>query len=206
MRLATGFWILLLFVALFQISNAQDASKNMPCDQVHAIARMARAKSLSALVKAESTAGNSYRAQIVFRARSFELRPNDRNAALSLLNLIPQDDPQHGILVTLGESLCDDEMVAEMFAMSRISDHLAHDFARAVLLVPDMLPRYLAYGSISVQDPHSDYDVQMQTVCRAKHSKFEKAVEELPPDQRDWFVKHVFNPDGCRAIALPESD
>ena len=110
------------------------------------------------------------------------------------------------ILMTLGESLCDDEAVAEMFSLSRIRDHLAHDFAKAVLLVPDMLPKYVAYASTSVQDPHSDYAVQMQKVCRGKHAEFVKAVERLPTDQRDWFVNHVLNPEGCHALALPEAE
>jgi hypothetical protein len=69
-----------------------------------------------------------------------------------------------------------------------------------------MLPRYVAYASISVHDPHSDYAVQMQAVCRAKHSEFVKAVERLQKDQRDWFVKHVFNPEGCHALALREAE
>ena len=205
MRPVTCFWLGLLFMVLFQASNAQDF-ESVPCTQLHAIVRMSEAKSLSALVKAKSVAGNSYFAEIVLTARSFELRPNDRNAALSLLNLLPQDEVQHGTLMTLGDSLCDDEGVAEMFSLSRIRDGLGRDFAKAVLLVPEMLPRYIAYASISVQDPHSDYAVQMQAVCRAKHSEFVKAVEGLQTDQRDWFVKHVFNPEGCHALALPEAE
>jgi len=108
--------------------------------------------------------------------------------------------------MTLGESLCDDESVAEMFSLSRVRDRLGRDFARAVLLVPDMLPRYIAYAPVSVQDPHSDYAVQMQSVCRAKQPEFLRAVEGLPTDPRDWFVKHVLNPDGCHALALPEAE
>jgi hypothetical protein len=206
MRPLTCFWLGLLFVVLFQTSNAQDSS-NVPCSQVHAIARMSQTKSLSALVKAKGIAGNSYRSEIVFRARSFQLQPSNRNAGLALLNLLPKnDDVQHEILMTLGESLCDDEGDAEMFSLSRIRDGLGRDFANAAILVPEMLPRYIAYASISVQDPHSDYAVQMQAVCRAKHSEFVKAVEGLQTDRRDWFVKHVFNPEGCHALALPEGE
>ncbi len=199
------FWLALLFAALFQVSSAQDTS-NVPCGEVHTIARISSANSLEALAKAKPNTGGSYRAQIVFAARSFELQPADKNAAVLLLNLIPQDDAQQTIFMTLGDSLCDDEAVAEMFSLSQIRDRLAHDFAKAVLVVPDMLPRYVSYASTSVGDPHSDYAVQMQTVCRARHSAFVKAVEGLPTDQRDWFVKHVFNPEGCHPLALPEAE
>jgi hypothetical protein len=146
------------------------------------------------------------RVQIVFAARSFELQPADKSAAVLLLNLIPQDDAQHTILMTLGDSLCDKESVAEMKSLSQIGERLSRDLAKAVLRAPDKLPRYVSYASTSVQDPHSDYAVQMQTVCGARHSGFVKAVDDLPADQRDWFLKHVFNPEGCHALALPEAE
>jgi hypothetical protein len=74
------------------------------------------------------------------------------------------------------------------------------------LLVPEMIPKYISYASTSEQDQHSDYAVQMRTVCQAKHSAFVKAVKGMPADKRGWFVKHVLNPDGCRAVAIPETE
>lgn len=205
MHPAICFWLAVVLTALLQASNAQDAS-DASCDQVHAIAHMAAANSHPALARAKQNAGSNYRADIVYSARSFELRPRDTSAAALLLNLLPQDDAQHVTLMTLGDSLCDGETVAEISSLARIRDGLAHDFAKAVLLVPNMLPRYVAFASISEMDPHSDYAVQMQTVCRAKHQEFLQAVEGLSADKRDWFVKHIFNPDGCHAIALREAD
>jgi hypothetical protein len=190
-------------VVLFQGVNAQGVSQS-PCTQVDAIARILRSDSLAALTKAKQNAGSTYRAEIVFAARSLELQPNDKSAAVRLLNLLPQDDTQHVTLMTLGDSLCDEESVAEMTSLSRIGERLSRDFAKAILLAPDMLPRYIAYASTSVGDPHSDYAVQMQPVCRARHSEFVKAVVGLPTEQRFWLVKHVFNPEKCRALALPE--
>lgn len=130
----------------------------------------------------------------------------DKSAAVLLLNLIPVDDAQHTTWMTLGDALCSAESVADMKSLGGLGERLPHDLAKAVLLVPDKLPGYIAYASTSVQDPHSDYAVQMQTVCRAKHPEFAKAVEGLPADKRDWFVKHVLNPDGCHALALPEAE
>jgi hypothetical protein len=204
MRLAC-FLFILLFVVPLQASNTQDAT-NVPCDQVAAIAHMARANSLAVLAKAKRSAGTSYRAEIIFETRSFELQPGNRSAAVTLLKLIPQDGAQHTTLMTLGDSLCDSESVAEMKLLGRVGDRLPHDFSKAILLAPEMLPKYVAYASTSVQNPHSDYAMQMQTVCRADHSSFLKAVEGMPADKRDWFEKHVLNPHGCRAIALPEAN
>jgi len=175
------------------------------CDQTAAMARMARAKSSAVLAAEKRRAGDSYRAEVVFAARSFELRPTEQRAAV-LLNLIPQDDGQHTTWMTLGDSLCSAETVADMKSLARVGESLPRELARAVLLVPDRLPSYVAYAPTSVQDPHSDYAVQMQTVCRAKHPEFVKAVGELPTDKKDWFVKHVLNPEGCHALALPEAE
>jgi hypothetical protein len=86
-----------------------------------------------------------------------------------------------------------------MTSLSRLGEGLSRDLAEAVLLAPQMLSKYLAYASVSVQDPHSDYAVRMQPVCKAKHPEFVKAVKELPGDQREWFVNHVFNPESGRA-------
>jgi hemerythrin len=204
MRRATCFWLTLLAAVPFQHSSAQDAS-NIPCDQVHTIARMSLARSHAALAKEKHNAGRSYRAEMVYAARSFELQPSDRTTALLFLNLLPQDDAQHATLIALGDSLCDEESVAEMKSLSRLGERLARDFAKAALRAPEMLSKYVAYASTSVQDAHSDYAVQMQAVCRAKHAEFLRSVRELPSDKRDWFVKHVLDPDHCHAVALPEA-
>jgi hypothetical protein len=167
---------------------------------------MARANSLALLANAKRNAGTSYRAEVVFGARFFELQPGNKSAAITLLKLIPQNDEQHLTLMTPGDSLCNGESVDEMMVQSRIVERLSRDFSKAILLAPEMLSKYVAYASTSVHDVRSDYAVQMQTVCRARHSEFVKAVEGLPTDQRDWFVKHVFNPKGCHVLALPEAD
>lgn len=195
-----------LVVVLCAASSSVLSAQEPNCDQIAAMTRMTRAKSSEAVIAGKQKAGDSYRAQVVFAARSFELRPRDRSAAVRLLNLLPQDDAQHTTLMTLGDSLCDQESVAEMKSLSRLEEHLGRDFARAVLLVPDRLPGYVDYATTSVHDPHSDYAVQMEAVCRASHPWFVKAVEGLPADKRDWFVKHILNPDGCHALALPEAE
>jgi len=195
-----------LAVVVCGTSGAGLCAQEPSCGEIAAMVRMARAKSSEALIAEKQKAGDSYRAQVVFAARSSELRPTDKGAAVLLLNLIPQDDGQQTTWMTLGDSLCDSESVADMKSLGRVGDRLPRDLAKAVLLVPDRLPGYVAYAPTSVQNPHSDYAVQMQTVCRARHPEFVKAVGGLPTDKRDWFVKHVLNPEGCHALALPEAE
>lgn len=176
------------------------------CNEIAAMARMARAKSSAALTAEKQKAGNSYRARVIFAARSLEFHRTGQRAAVQLLNLIPKDDGQQNTWMTLGDSLCSSETVFDMKSLGRLGASLPHGLSKAVLLVPNKLPDYVAYALISTQDPHSDYAVQMQTVCRDKHPEFMKAVEELPSDKRGWFLKHVFNPQGCRALAQPEAE
>jgi hypothetical protein len=175
------------------------------CSEVAAMARMARAKSSAALTAEKQKAGNSYRAQVIFAARSLEFHRTQR-AAVQLLNLIPKDDGQQNTWMTLGDSLCSSETVFDMRSLGRLGERLPRDLTKAALLVPNKLQEYVAYALISTRDPHSDYAVQMQTVCRDKHSEFMKAVGDLPSDKRDWFIKHVFNPRGCHALTLPEAE
>ena len=109
------------------------------CREISAMARTAHAKSSRAVVEEKQKAGDSYRAQVVLAARSFELHPMDKEAAVLLLSLIPQDDAQHTAWMTMGDSLCDAESVDEMKSLEALGDRLPHDLARAVLLVPDKL-------------------------------------------------------------------
>jgi hypothetical protein len=181
-------------------------AQELNCDEIAAMARMVRAKSSAALTAEKKKAGNSYRARVIFAARSLEFHRMERRAAVQLLNLIPKDDGQQNTWMTLGDSLCSSETVSDMRSLGRLGEGLPRGLTKAVLLVPNKLQEYVAYALISTRDPHSDYAVQMQTVCRDKHPEFMKAVEELPSDKRDWFIKHVFNPQGCHALTLPEAE
>lgn len=203
-RVWTATWVCALASSL--VFCAALSAEEPSCREISAMARTARAKSSSVVVEEKQKAGDSYRAQVVLAARSFELHLMDKNVAVLFLNLIPQDGAQHTTWLTMGDSLCGAEAVDEMKSLGALGDRLPHDLARAALLVPNKLPPYVAYASTSVQDPHSDYAVQMQAVCRGKHADFVRAVEGLPADQMVWFVKHVLDPDGCHALALPEAE
>jgi len=166
---------------------------------------MARAISSKDLADSRLNAGDSYRAQVIFAMKQFELYPQKHDTAVLLLNLIPKDEAQHHILMTLGDHLCGTESYHEMKLFDSLGDRVPREMARAVLLAPDKISEYVAYSVISVQDPHSDYAIQMQKVCRAKHPEFLKAVETLPREKKDQFLKYVFDPDACNALTLPDA-
>jgi hypothetical protein len=174
------------------------------CGEIDAIAKMARVISTAELAAHKANAGESYRAQVVYAAKLIELDPQRQDAAVLLLNLIPKDDEQQHLLMTLGEHHCETESYHEMKMLGQLEERLPRDLTRAVLMVPAKIPEYVAYSIISVQDPHSDYAMQMQKVCKARHSEFFDAVTKLPREKRDKFLKYVFDLDGCNALTLPE--
>lgn len=194
--------VLIAGLLLPAVLPAQEAA----CAEVDALARMASARSVAALTTWKSKAGDGYRAQVVFAYRLFELHPSDRSAALAVVELIPKNDEQHAVSATLTEGVCDARYSEDVAALSRLLDRLPHDLARAVLLQPDKLPEYVAYANKTVSIPHSDYVPRMEKVCRAKHREFVKAVEQLPPGEKKWFLENTFNPDGCHPLHFPEAD
>jgi len=175
------------------------------CQEIAALSKMVRATSVETLSEARTHAGSGYRSDLVFAYRSFQLK-RDAMHAQHLLVLIPKNDFQRTIVMTLGDSLCDGEPATEMELLSGVNEGFPRELANAVLLAPTYLRTYVAYGTEIVSDPHSDYAIQMQKVCSKVHRDFLGAVEQLPkPDQRA-FRLHVMNPNTCRAIALPEAD
>ncbi len=195
------------FVAVltFLFASCMELLAEKPnCGEIDAIAGMARAISTAELTGYKEKAGESYRAQLVYAAKLSELEPERHDAAVRLLNLIPKDDEQQRIVMTLGEHQCETESYHEMKMLGQLEERIPHDLARAVLMVPQKIPEYVVYSLSSVQDPHSDYALQMQKVCRARHPEFVEAVTKLPREKRDRFLNYIFDLDGCNALSLPE--
>lgn len=170
------------------------------------MAKMAVAGSSEALASDSQKAGESYRAQVIFASRGFELHPRSAALAEKLLDLIPKDDVQSAAWITFGDSQCDGESINDMKVLGRLGSKLPRNLARAVLLVPRKMQVYVSYAMTSVQDPHSDYAVRMRGVCELRHPQFIKALEGLSESDREWFAKHILNPIGCRVLALPEAE
>jgi hypothetical protein len=177
---------------------------------------MARASSTNLLAAEKQNAGAGYRVQLVYAARNLELNPHDKNAALSLLSLMPKNGEQQLIATNLGTSMCDAESTRDILSLGRLQDRLPRDFATAVLLVPHKIRAYVSYGSVAAGDPHSDFVLQMKRVCRANRKAFIGAVNSLGEGSREeegfsisgseWFRTKIFDPIGCRPLIFPEAD
>ena len=198
------FWCVLLFVSLSQVPHALGAS-HIACDQVHAAARIARAKSLRVVAEERAKPIGSYVVDLVSAFRTAELQPRSRVAAAGLLAKIPSDEAQHAVILALDSALCEGELDAELDVLARVKYALPRELARAVELAPEYIDAYVRYSLHAAPSPHTDYAIQMQKVCRDLHVKFVKAVDALPESDREWFGRGVFDPKRCRAIARPEA-
>lgn len=175
------------------------------CAEIHAMAKMANAKTAAILTAWERQDGDSYRAKVAFAFRFFELHPADLRAASAVLELIPQNEEQDFVWHSFGQVLsCGSESEEDMKALGRLQVRLPRDLAEAVWLVPNKMLAYVAYADTSGGYPDSDYAVQMQRVCRSQHREFLKAVDQLSPDAKKWFLSNTFNPNGCHALHYPE--
>jgi hypothetical protein len=207
-------WLALAISSLILCGYSSAQEQN--CASIAALASMARANSTTSLAAEKKKAGEGYGGQLVYAARKLELSPRDKNAALSLLNLMPRNGEQQLILTTLGTSMCDSESIRDMVSLERLEERLPSDFASAVLLVPQKVNAFVSYGTVAVGDPHSDFVVQMKRVCRTYHRAFISAVNSLGEGSREddnlatlsseWFRTKIFDPNGCRPLILPEAE
>jgi hypothetical protein len=186
------------------LKKAEELPFDENCGQVAAMANMARAKSTAELKAWKEKSGESYRAQIVYTFRFFEIHPADQNAAAAILGMIPPKKDQETDWDGFDTALCHVESDRDLTALAELGWHRPRDLARAVLVVPDRMLDYVSYASESVGDPENDYAMQMKAVCRADHVDFVKAVNKLSPEDKKWFVTRIFNPVGCHPLALPE--
>lgn len=181
-------------------------SQQLSCPEVAKLARLAGEKSIEKLQVAKQSLPSGYAATLVFASRSFELQLKSRDAARQLLAAIPADDTQQQTLITLGDSQCPSETVQEMKALAMVSDKFPANLAKAVLICRELMPAYIVYSLVAVHDPHNDYALRMQSVCRDASHEFRQAIESLPAERRNWFIKRVIDPQTCRALALPEQE
>lgn len=198
-----------VLAAICMVYAPQLPAQEPGCVDTSMMGRMARANSPAELKERKQKAGDSYRAQVIFAARMLEIDPNNKSAAESLLNLIPEsiESPHEAVWLELDElPECPSGGVpgSDLKALDLLQYHLPRLLARAALLVPDKLPDYVSYAYVSIQNPDSDYTEQMQRVCRVKHQLFVNAVDKLSPRDKKWFLSKIFNPDGCRPLHFAE--
>jgi len=146
-----------------------------------------------------------YLIQLVRAAHSFETTQKSKNRALALLDKLPKSEEQFVGWISLGDLLCDGEAVADMKVLGRLGDRLPRLVVRAVIEIPLRLPEVLRFALIARRDPHSDYAVQLQRLCKLQKRAFLAARESLTNTERGDFDFAVFDVRSCRAKALPEA-
>jgi hypothetical protein len=199
--------LLIVLIAFFTLCGGLRA-QNPNCKEIAAIGEMARAVSPVALRALKQNSGDSYRARLIFAARSLEIDPKNKSAAADLLGLVPNDEfsPEQAVWLDLLQIDQDPNRClpdSDLKPLGLLQYHLPRLLARAVLLVPDKMQEYVSYALMSTC-PDCDYAVQMRKVCMARHQQFVDAVNKLSAKDKKWFVSELFNPDGCRTLAFPE--
>jgi hypothetical protein len=178
------------------------------CIEISRIASLAKANSSKTLRLRIDEAGDNYRTRLVLAARLLEIDPQNRDAANYLLNLLPKDEfsLEESAWLDLSQlQQCPSGGIpdSDLKALDRLQNHLPRLAARAVILIPEKMPEYVAYAFLLI-NPESDYAVRMQEVCRVRNKQFLTALDGLSTEKKRWFVAKIFNPQACRAIWLPE--
>jgi hypothetical protein len=182
-------------IVIFAIAGAvagQVSAEQLNCAQVHAMAQIARARSISELQSLRTSAGESYRAQLVFAFRGLELKPTELTAS-AVLEFLPQNDSHREEWYSLSGLLCEQEQMRDVKSLAMLQARMSHDFATSVIIVPNKMKEYVSYPVIMGLDPHDDYAERMTAVCRRHHREFTAAVNQLPEKDRNWFLRIVFS-------------
>jgi hypothetical protein len=170
------------------------------------LTKIAQSTSIARLTELEQKVSQNYQLQVAFTARSLELNPKSRAAASSFLALIPQNDDQYLAWITFGDSMCENESFHDMDLLDRFGARLEHDIATAVILVPGKMPEYIEFAFESVGNPHSNYAVEMQRVCRNRHAELMHAINALPSEDRTRIGHYILDVETCKALRLPEGE
>jgi len=195
----------LVFFAIVAALSGKMCAQQMSCAQVHAMAEMARARSMSELSPLRTAAGSSYCAHRVFAFRALELQPTEFTAS-AVLDFLPQDDSHREEWYSLSGWICDEEQDRDVISLAGLEARIPRDFARSVILFPKRMYPYVSYPVILGLDPHDYYAEDTVAVCRKHHYEFVAAINQLPEKDRDWFLRVVFEPSDCRALDHPEAE
>jgi hypothetical protein len=141
----------------------------------------------------------------VFAFRAFELRPTEPSAS-AVLDFLPKDENHREEWYSLSGWICEGEREPDVKSLAQLQGRMSRDFAKSVILSPARMYQYVSYPVIIGLDPHDDYAEQMAAVCRTRTREFMAAVNQLPEKDRRWFLRVVFEPSDCRALAHPEAE
>lgn len=194
-----------IFFAILTAFSGLLCAQQLSCTQVHSMAQLARARSLTELNSLRATAGNSYRARLVFAIRALELQPTQLTAA-AVLDFLPKDETHREDWYSLNGWICDAEPDQDVKSLAQLQARMSRDFAKSAILFPTKMYQYISYPVVLGLDPHDNYAEEMAAVCRRRPREFAAAINQLPEKDRSWFLRVVFEPSGCRALEHPETD
>lgn len=191
-------------VVLFAVALTAQASAGV-CQEAATLAAMSTARSLKDLDAAVPTRPTSYRLRFVHALRAFELQPSSASRADALLAVMPGTEGEYGQLLVMAD-VCQSEPISDHDVLSRVPDSAASALAKAIILRPSAMPRYLDYVALVSSDPHSRAALEMRNVCLRHHGPWLAAVAARPNKWRSWFDANIMRTTDCKVVALPEAE
>ena len=195
MKTKIGLFCVVLFLLGLLPARSAPAQVNR-CALTASLAKVSRSTSGIEILVEEKKFGSEYIFRVVASARRLELNFDPQHAAAALLSTMPKDELQHLAWLTLGDMQCDEESMQDMQALAGVKDRLPHNVSRAVILHPEKMKDYVEFASSALDDPGSEYPLEMKDVCKAKHAEFTKAVNALSSEDRVRFA-HFFKVQNC---------
>jgi hypothetical protein len=191
--------------AFLLMSAGSVMASEIACGALHSMLELARADSFASLMANRPRIDEGYRGRLVFAFKLFDLS-RDSKSAEHLLSMLPKNEREYQIWITMGDALCDSETVSDMEAMQKLSLGFSSLASQAAILHPAGIPSLLRTVMLSVQDPHSDLALKLEPICRSRHAAFREAMQKMTPDNRAWFESRAFDVVQCKALVSPESD
>lgn len=167
------------------------------CAEVHDAVRVVHAESIRQIEQIAHESRSSYRLNVLRAFRRFELR-KDAADADEILRLLPKDDRQYEIWMTLGDSLCMGESVDDMATLDDFSSRFSRLLADAVVERPRMIGDYIDFVIAHKQDAGNDFGGDVDKVCQARHREFIDAVAGFSKSRIEWISKHIVSIESCR--------
>lgn len=201
MNLITCFLLFLCILAPEKL-----LANELNCSELKSAIGMVHANSIGVLNKYRSTAGKSYRSNVIYSFKYFELMGSDARGVAMVFKVLPANDQQYTVWITMGDSFCQGEKLADMALMDSFGERLPLLLSRAVIDRPSEMSKYIKFSLNATQDPHSKIVFGMRNVCLIRHSEFKEAIGNLSHSDKEWITSHIIRIDSCRPIELPESD
>jgi hypothetical protein len=193
------FVLVLLSLVTASAADCQTASETEHCRTQKLAARIETASNLKELSELRKDQAAPIPLDFFFAYRSFEIEKSPENAA-ALLKLTPQTEQQETARYDISGHNCYGLTEEEDRALDSQYDGFSPLLAKAIMLAPQFMDRYVSYSLLATMDVHSEYTDDMVPVCRKFHSQFLRAVSQLSAKDQQWMKEHLFNPERCKSL------